>query len=270
MSDELIEGLVRSVDRKIIYHYTNIKALKSILETKAFHLSHISCLNDYTEFEDGVRYFYNRLSSVESNKKHEKLIKDLEEATVSAKKLNFCIFSSCLEGDLLNQWRVYGDDGYGLAIGLDTEVTKCICNEKELYFGKCLYSEESKEEIYQNILLKLKEFNDHKKIVTFSHIYIGISSLFFKNKGFNEEQEARIATYPLKTLDIKERDNREIPFYLLDIKDKIANLIKEVVIGPSSKSSEMAKAAEILLEKAGINKCMIKESSISYRSLGRR
>ena len=108
--------------------------------------------------------------------------------------------------------------------------------------------------------------NEHFKSLLL--IYTTILGLFFKNECFKEEQEARIATYPKITLDIKERANRLMAFYCLDIKEKMTNLIKEIVIGPChvDRYDETHKMVEVLLQKAGIGNCAIRKSDIPYRS----
>jgi len=268
--NELLEipDFLKEIKNDKIYHYASLDSFKNILDTKSLHLSHISSLNDYTEFEAGVQFFCNGLRSSEKNKQFEGLIETMESGLLQGKRNNFCVFSSCLDHDSLSQWRAYSDDGHGLAIGLDSKGIKAVCEQNDFYFGECFYSEESKREKMQNIVKGLIKHRDNKEhFIPFFIISVGLFALFFKNEHFEIEKEVRVATHPTITLDIKPRGNSMTPFYRLDIKDKFADLIKEVVIGPCSKSHEMFKVVETLLQKSGIKDCVISESSIPYKSI---
>ncbi|MFA5063162.1 MAG: DUF2971 domain-containing protein [Candidatus Omnitrophota bacterium] len=255
---------LRPVREKIIYHYTTLSTFKSILESQSLHLTHIAYLNDLTEFEDGQRFFYNRLRLPKKNKEHRDLINRIEEAEIYAGNMsNLCVFSLCAKGNLLNQWRVYGQDGFGLAIGFNAQVIRKICKENDLYFGKCFYSDKMKERACNKILGKLFSEKDNK----FRSIYGATFGLFSKNKHFAEEKEIRIATNPSVEVDIKERNNRLVTFYCLNIGRELSQLIKEVVIGPCHQDNikEIRQTINVLLQKRKIHSDII-SSNIPYRS----
>ncbi|MGB7582001.1 MAG: DUF2971 domain-containing protein [Sedimentisphaerales bacterium] len=268
---------LRPVSDERIYHYTTLSAFKGILESRSLHLSHILCSNDYTEFENGIKFFWEDwLSSAKEKfsnltsciKNHESLKETLLNAH---NKTNHSCFFSCCFGekgnDKLNQWRVYAQDGFGVAIGFDTQVMLEICRLKGFFLGKCLYLKDDKIKACDTLAEQLQHDIKNKNFRDLLMIDTQIFSLFAKDECFEEEREARIATHPINiSLDIKERNNRLVAFYALDIKEVMTNLIREVRIGPSHKSYEIRKMIEILLEKAGIVNCVIKESNIPYRS----
>ena len=270
---------LRPVREDKVYHYTTLSALKAILETQSLHLSHILCSNDYTEFENGIRFFWDEwLVSAEKERKFIDVIGgikrcgELKDASLYARKKTNCCFLSCCFGkksdDLLNQWRVYAQDGFGVAIGFDTKVMEDVCRINGFFLGECLYRKDDKNQACDTLAEQLQKELNNEHFKSLLLIYTTILGLFFKNECFKEEQEARIATYPKIALDIKERANRLVAFYCLDIKEKMTNLIKEVVIGPChvDRYDETHKMVEVLLQKAGIGNCAIRKSVIPYRS----
>jgi hypothetical protein len=265
-------GLLDEVNDGSVYHYTTFETLKSILDTKSLHLSYIACLNDYTEFEAAIHFFCDKLRSSEKNRqKYQEVIKFIEEKLLQVKRNNYCVFSCCLEKDLLSQWRAYSDDGHGLTIGFDAKVIKAICDQNGFFFGKCFYFEASKEDKLKKIILEFRQRLDNhdnqKNINDFFTVSICLFALFFKNEHFREEKEVRIVTPADLELNIKQKNKNITSFYSLDITGKLVELIKEIVIGPCSRSLEMSKAVEVLLKKAKIKDCIITESSIPYRSV---
>lgn len=260
-----------------IYHYTTLSAFKGILESRSLHLSYILCSNDYTEFENGIKFFWEEwLSS--AKEKFGNLInciknyESLKETLLNARnKTNHSCFLSCCFGekgnDKLSQWRVYAQDGFGVAIGFDTEAMLEICRLNGFLLGKCLYRKDDKIKACDTLAEQLQRVINDKSFETLLTTYAQIFSLFAKNECFEEEQEARLATHPKNiTLDIKERNNRLVAFYALDIKEIMTNLIREVRIGPSHRDAEIRKMLEVLLERAGIVDCRITSSDIPYRS----
>ncbi len=260
---------LQPVSEDKIYHYSTLRTFKSILESQSLQLTHISYLNDLTEFKDGIKFVGNFLRSVPDNRQFEELINLNEKALLHGGKISdFCVFSFCLDGNLLNQWRAYGQDGFGIAIGFDTKLINNICDEKDFFFGECFYSEESKKKACNVIFESLHNIQEIKEKITFFWMLSAIFALFSKNVHFREEKEARIATLPGVELNIKEKDNGLVAFHCLDIKEKMINLIKEIIIGPCHRDrlDEMHKTLEVVLQKAGISSCVIKESDIPYRS----
>jgi hypothetical protein len=110
----------------IIYHYTNDVGLKGILETGQLWLTDIFSLNDPSELTHGFSVAINALKSKIASdfavgQKFAKNFAAFAEQGAIPKTAHFfmCSFSSC--EDDLGQWRAYGDNGRGYAVGFDAE-----------------------------------------------------------------------------------------------------------------------------------------------------
>jgi hypothetical protein len=115
---------------KVLYQYTNIKVLKSIIENQELWATHIKFLNDKKELNHGLdiarniikemkpsyessgsEYAMSFLKSIEKEKCFEKFLDDID--------LYIICFSE--KGDLLSQWRGYGDGYNSVSIGFNTK-----------------------------------------------------------------------------------------------------------------------------------------------------
>lgn len=115
------------------------------------------------------------------------------------------------EGDLLGQWREYGDRGRGLSIGFKTEWFERLCEKNKLFkFSKVLYSGNEEEtlskitryaeRIYEGIIDVIDRFktNDILKNPYGASFYINLvkkeiyaDSVFIKRMEYAEEKEWR-------------------------------------------------------------------------------
>lgn len=287
-------------DYDTIYHYTDLNGLIGIVESHTLFSTHINFLNDRKEFLHGLdiiesilkennNEFYNSMST-ELNKKIENL-KNLEK------------FVTCFSrnGDLLSQWRSYGNQGKGVAIGFDPlEITESF--EEMLHGINILYDEKDQKEILREIIkISIAYFDQHKihydwegcdynfmiskAIIEFlESIIIG-----WKHPSFSEEEEFRLeydVDYLANRKDKKEilfrkSDRLLIPYIKLyskyremdnenseQIKHTGSNQkfpITKIILGPSLDFESNKIAIQMLLKKNGFNYVEITASKIPYR-----
>jgi len=100
-----------------IYHYCSLQSFESIITNKCLRLSNAFKSNDYYELnwifklmKEMGKFDYNYISKLE-------YIYHL--GLISFFKPHMICFSK--EGDLLSQWRGYGNDGKGICIGFNRE-----------------------------------------------------------------------------------------------------------------------------------------------------
>jgi hypothetical protein len=123
------------------------------------------------------------------------------------------------KGDLLSQWKAYGDDGKGVSIGFDSKLLRKVnSNKNDIYIEDILYD---KDEQIEDIRLSVNDavtymknlFHDDAVRVgdDFNKYFIEefdafcevicdeleISSCYMKNPAFKEEDEVRIFYVPL-------------------------------------------------------------------------
>lgn len=129
------------------------------------------------------------------------------------------------EGDKLSQWRAYGDDGTGVALGFDANTLALLRNEKmNILVDDVVYSKEKQLKIIKNGVSELiqefkKGFNgedNFMRIRDFKEYLIDgfdefcdllcewLSNMasYIKNPAFSEENEFRISYNPGFTSEV--------------------------------------------------------------------
>lgn len=268
----------------IIYHYCNVDAFKAIIQNKTLWLSSVYNLNDYKEIhwikEKVTKKIQNYTDKYNFNKysAFEKLYQE--------KLPNVYIASFSQGDDLLSQWRAYANDGYGVAIGFNTEYFKLNSLIKT---SEVLY-DENKQEIYIDKILKpLQELEDNidihsekfKDVCEAAINEINNLSAKSKNELFKEEQEVRLIHNPIIIDDIENQKiifknnlsnmmfravcGNLIPYFELKFNDYTDQVlpILEIVKGPKNKFID--QEIKIFLSNNGFYSVNIKSSKSSYR-----
>lgn len=121
------------MDKSVIYHYCSPEVFDLIIRNSTIRLSNLDKTNDYMEKEWGSRLIENVLNN---ELKKEGINIDLRkpyfysdnclchmeylmESFLYQKKKQTLVSCMSLAEDDLGQWRAYGQDGYGLAIGFN-------------------------------------------------------------------------------------------------------------------------------------------------------
>jgi hypothetical protein len=122
----LMSRLLPLQDKRIVYHYCSAETLRAILESKCIRFTDINMLNDayegrwgYSAFEEAATRIINRTGVPESVPEMPKAFFDSVDKVLSKIQVIAHPFISCfsVDGDSLEQWRSYADDGRGFAIG---------------------------------------------------------------------------------------------------------------------------------------------------------
>lgn len=165
-------------DQKLKFvHFTNLHALQSIISERCVRLYNLNNLNDPREYSyAGDLLFFNYINK-----------KDAKD--------NIFIFSMCEEEILtkdsteieFNMWRLYGNNGFGVAIIFGFEINPSI-NWKDYFMSTIHYGAKSR--------IKLKEFKDfHKELEKekpMTAVDLGQIVCFHKSKLYLLEQEIRL------------------------------------------------------------------------------
>lgn len=215
-----------------IYHYTSLQTLEAIVTNKTLRLSDITKSNDSEEIVWIERYITDIFEDVyvrnRTRRLEELLPKDRWMALTEHYKTDYFdgdhryysyyVICFSTEMDLLSQWRGYGDDGRGVAIGLNTEVLIQALHRVSpaLSLGKVRYDARSqeaavrrlaqslikaiKDEIASIIPSDIDDSEDYRNIVR--SVYMpwfnaAFGALFdqavtMKNPFFQEEREYRV------------------------------------------------------------------------------
>ena len=254
------------MDCPLLYHYTNIDALLNILKTKQIWLTHISQMNDSSEGK-------LILERAKGNRKYEKRYYQL-----LLKNSYLCSFSHF--GNLLSQWRAYGDVNIGFSRESLEDASRFIEDmngEKHdtsgVQFFDCEYVNEEEpmfNEVIEAVIKRLKKiplrppksdpFEKQRELLA-----IGLLCFRYKHSGFKEESESRIFAYLWNRKPFINGKKKYIK-YRFD-----SNSIKRIVIGPSKKKQYNIERIQDLIDRNKEYKNIeIRESGIPFIGFKRR
>ncbi|APH17647.1 DUF2971 domain-containing protein [Clostridium botulinum] len=218
-----------------LYHYCSLETFIAIISGKCLRLSELSKSNDYME----RKWIMNILEeALDKSFKDEGIIINLREKYRYGNDVNNHIdyllemlrdevtqssYITCFsrKGDLLSQWRAYGDDGRGVSIGFDSKLLyKVDSCKNDIYIEDVLYDKEKQIQgvhfavynalTYMKDLFEfeqntygisddfnkyfIEEFDDFCEVICDE---LAILSCYMKNPAFKEEDEVRIFYAPI-------------------------------------------------------------------------
>lgn len=269
----------------IFYYYCKMETFKSMLTSKTLWLTDLTKSNDSEEVIRAYQSLWDRIKeSLKKTDIDKDVLRsqfDLLESTFKLQSIVDIPFGCCFcsEHDLVQQWREYGENGAGVAVGFDLE---CIEGLKRQYpitssdvtrsigFESVIYdSTQVENELTKICYLALKKYGHHAWyqaiLPTFKH-YAG----FIKNPTFKDEKETRIVYYPSEFFEnsmpqLSELETNVVPHYCLSWGCEKASAIRSITIGYNNPSS--IDEIKELLSAANIDdKVVICHSQCSYRN----
>lgn len=208
-----------------LYHYTDIGAVRAILENRELWLTDLRFLNDAQELNDGVVFVLDALRKEREDSNDfggyfdeavKVLISSFDEHVsmwIDDEPTFVCSFSEA--GNQLSQWRAYGS----YAIEFDRAA---LSSEIELF--DCVYGHDRKKEVAEEMVdkavlglaadFKLYEGCAGPDSLDFLYDLIRTASIF-KNESFYEEREVRSVIdmeIPSANLKFRQRGNILIPY----------------------------------------------------------
>ncbi len=272
----------------LIYHYTSFDTIYKIISNKCIWASDIRCLNDRNELKIGVEIFNQVISYLENTEDYvlyEADVKVLLSQIVQKSSNSIFNASFSYDGDLLSQWRAYGDNGQGICIGINKEKFISMLEEEadtDSYYGLDLNY--SISDCFNELLDQITEFIRNcyaKQISTFNYRetkdyydereklidLIWTTILTIKDNAFFEEKEWRVLYIQdklkqMKPIEYFSKGNMMVPYIRIDLKNIPIELIR---LGPCVINQEVNKIAiQDFLLSNGIN-ASVETSKIPYR-----
>lgn len=276
---------------KLIYHYTDIKGLKGIVENQELWLTDFAFLNDSKEISHGIEctneILKKKISDI-ADPFFSQLLFTVEEKLKIKNSPRICLICYSCDNDSLGQWRGYGHGGKGVAIGMPSD-SYYFFGLEEIYLGLVVYDRKVQLNLIENFIHFFhesyrtdKDYCDEKK----DELYISLmlSTLFeffafFKDSSFTEEREFRLihiehpSVYGDGLLKPASRRFRTSSNFLIpycttkDIRngDDKRVQITEVVIGPHPEKDFVRNGIREFLDTNGYHETEIKLSNIPFR-----
>lgn len=242
------------MEEELLYHYTSIVGLNGIISSRNLWASDCRYLNDQKELVHAIEIF---LDGFESDTKE---ILSLALHWFSFSQAH-CVFSLSRSPRVLSQWRAYGDDGHGAAIGFSRKYLPGIGNSSTRLLVDCIYSDHenflggvadnNKEHINSIIQMHadsggaVNSFWDliRENPLPLAKIYSEL--LRVKNQAFEEEQEVRLViSVPINKVKSRVANGLIIPYIEHSFVDKgdedyIWCIAPEIWFGPKSDKRNM-------------------------------
>jgi hypothetical protein len=280
----------------ILYHYTSMEALLSIMSSGRIRATHIRYLNDVSEAEWMWTAVLERLSQIRASVEDETRIERATSllAMLNEKRIpNDFVASFSENGDDLSQWRAYCPGGAGFSIGFDSEAlnTQWVADpnggEPQFVGGvlkkvRYLEANDLKFPTELDTVLELapsieKGF-DGKPITEnqFFMAWLSVISSTFKHPAFSAENEWRLVlTKPHKSMPFQRfRPGKSsiIPYVEAVInrdnksEQRTNYMIRRVVIGPTPSPTLSKEALQEAFRSVGHPDVQVDISEIPFRS----
>ena len=212
-----------------IYHYCLLDTFIQIIKNKTLRLSDLNKTNDYMEKKWGIDFLYHVLCEELQNKGIQMNLREtywyndnahthLEQLENDIKLyLNHQTLITCFskEKDMLSQWRAYGGDGVGIAIGFNYSLLKKLLKKQNNFLiGNVIYQKDKQEKkireelfeptfnymynMFQQDKVRISDKYNEYFVEEFDcfceYLDVNIEKVFpfMKNPAFAEEKEVRI------------------------------------------------------------------------------
>lgn len=280
-----------------LYHYTDATGLLGILQDRKFRATHYKHFNDSKEVEFGddlaVRLLHDRL-----NGHCDKRLSRIYQACLGEKygghasvirtfDCDFYIASFCDEGDLLDQWRAYGADGSGYAMGIDPKALRAkvegvvLLPTDGIAFVPVEYDEERQRAHLEFVLDRMTEaFQEQFDQVHDRDVepFCGRAAqelvnallnltVMYKHVAYKSEREWRVIKVKwgreieavadddaLTGVHFRVQSSRIVPYVNLDFSDRADETIvplRNIVLGPKNNDEAAVMTLHMLLKSLG-------------------
>lgn len=196
-----------------IYHYTDVHGFFEMISKRKLWLSGTNNLNDKTERIHGKDRVLNALREFEEFEGKDRVVRQFLDFMGHSQYV--CSFSQY--GDSLSQWRGYADDGFGFAIGFNSDAfpenygfsinTPDAAHATSL--RKVEYDSHEQDLLIHKIIddakrSKFKKARDREFFLLASSAQLASTTIALKNKAFEDEAEWRLVHSPV--IDLKPSD----------------------------------------------------------------
>ena len=266
-----------------LYHYTDFDGVAGILATRSLWLSKISTLNDTSEIRLAVQQFKARAEQAAERLPADeaRFVREAAAHVDDAQRTNICIASFGEDGDQLEHWRSYANDGRGIALGFRGEALRETGSVHEVRLLRCIYDREAHarmvEELLQMLLNALREVRPREEagrralVEEFRRLFLQIAPVL-KDTHFGGEREWRLVSTPRPPDDPRITATlygnvASVKFVLPFCADgqSPSTILSSIRIGPTQDPDNVADAVDVLARRNGFEVHDLRFSQIPYR-----
>jgi hypothetical protein len=301
VAEQIIASFIGPLDSQppppLIYHYTNDVGLKGILDSGKIWFTDIFDLNDPSELSHGFSHAVNILNGIAADGPPESKIfaKQFEafltQGGIQAAAYYFvCSFSS--DGDDLGQWRAYGDNGCGYAIGFDAHALEnAFTRDRDAPIPNnstfpLTYKDAKLTEIHKQFIervfplislprgrsLSRDAINAYMRELSVTlTLHTVRSVLFFKHEAYSNEKEYRFLQIygtdrPPPEVKRRARAYALVKYLDFDWGSVAHPALKRITVGPAADYEKAARFARDCMRTSHSDSIEIIHSAVPYRA----
>jgi hypothetical protein len=275
-----------------LYHYTSWPGLKGILASREVWATSHECTNDDRELrtaDDAVREIAQQLEKTRDGTAAltaRLLLEKYDDLAVSSFVPTYlACFSEARDHG--NQWRMYGDEGRGVCLGVRVlrDDPALPTSDYDRTVGRVGYSESAVRDriagAFTEVVDALSRYwpgfdGDRKpfaRAVTALYRIAGVANVTTKEASWASEQEWRLMILPKPGADVKprvrqSRNGEDIRYLSVPLRapDLLVSL-DEITIGPAQDAEESRLAAVEALKHSGYTEEMPEWPAIRFSSI---
>ncbi len=248
--EEIASRLYADLPADILFHYTSLGSMLSILKTRSIWATDIRFFSDAAE----LRHLMNALHDGIRLRSDDKILhqfKDWLSDRLPQGNMVFAVSFSA-QGDLLSQWRAYSSPAKGVSLGFDPKAVVALAAAQSFSVGRCLYDRKEQEQLTNEILdsvayLGVQMGEDaerhpsqsyHTAFEAMETPLLRIGALF-KHPAFREEVEWRavspvLTDYVHSGIQYREGASTLVPYLDFKLAASSSPLpLSSVIVGPT-------------------------------------
>lgn len=309
--DEALQQLDRELERplklqlptKLLYHYTDAFGLDGILRGGHVRATHYQYLNDRRELVEGRQVVHQAAEEVattgatptlRSLSRHFRQVFELPRVNEVVRDTFVASFSE--KGDDLGQWRAYGAQGAGYAVGIHFIERPDGAPQDHIPLGAmlvpCEYEHEDAKQRIQADLIEIfgaverlvplfaSDEEALKKLESKGNVFglrrVAEHWLRIKNGHFRDEAEWRYVAGITKgrrpeAIKVRPTARGLIPYVEIPLDSRSPPIfeVEQIVVGPTHRPTEGVLAVTLLLESLGYDRAkaesIVVPSKIPFR-----
>ncbi len=282
-----------------LYHYTNAVGTKGIVESQKVWFTHYRHLNDPSELHFGMDVARSLLNEIAGTSPCPrwlfcKCVEDIFRPENFHSNIEFYIASFSRDRDDLGQWRAYGADGRGYALGLaqhlfQVEDKPNLKPHEKVFVSPVVYGEREaakllRPAIEKAVALVERVARDAADIMAdksigklflremTNYLIAGAlipASLITKHQAYEHEKEVRLMIVGLELnlrpyVETRTRGAEIVPFISSDMRIRDNGII-EIVTGPAASDAAIAGLKTFLRLHSLDADALVHPSAVPYR-----
>jgi hypothetical protein len=268
-----------------LFHYTDLDGVKGIFTSRTLWLSKFTASNDISEILLAIQHFqtFVQREASEHTRDEGDFLREAADQLESFRRTNICLASFCEQHDLLSQWRSYGNDGRGIALGFNSKRLVELAHRNGLRLFRCVYDQAAHERIASDLVDSLlASFRASRPdgaqarralITQFNSMFLVVAPVI-KDHRFVEEREWRLISNPVRFDDPSmiavlkgNQASVKLTVKLTGDSEGMSNMVPRVTIGPTLDPHNVSDAIDVLSQRNGFHISDIAISAIPYRRI---